>query len=263
MVVNSSSASETYGWLGQTPRLREWIGDRQVKNLSESSFTIKNKSFESTVSVKRNDVEDDNLGQYTPLFQMLGDDAARHPDELVFPLLKNGFNGICYDGQYFFDTDHPVLDENGDTISVSNTGGGSGNAWFMLDTSRPILPIIFQKRREYSFTAKDDPKDDNVFFKDEFVYGTDGRVNAGYGLWQLAYGSKQTLDPANFKAAVQSLQSRKADGGKPMNLKPTLLVVGPSNQAAALELVKAERNAAGATNIWQGTVEVLVVPYLD
>ncbi len=263
MVVNSTSREQHYGWLGQFPRLREWIGDRVINKLKEHSFTIQNRKFESTIGVARDDVEDDNLGVYSPLFQQLGDDAARHPDELVFALLKSGFTTPCYDGQYFFDTDHPVLDENGNTVSASNTGGGSGAAWFLLDTNKPIKALIFQKRRDYAFTAKDNPDDSNVFMKDEFLYGVDARVNAGFGLWQLAYGSKQTLDATSYAAARTSIMSRKGDHGKPLALKPNLLVVGPSNEKAALELIKAERNSAGASNIYQGTAEVLVVPYLD
>jgi phage major head subunit gpT-like protein len=263
MVVPSTSRDQKYGWLGQIPRFREWLGDRVINNLKEHGYAITNKTFETTIGVKRDDIEDDNIGQYSPLFQALGDEAAKHPDELVFELLKSGFATKCYDGQFFFDSDHPVIDENGVEQSVSNTGGGSGNAWFLLDTSKPIKPLIFQKRRDYALTAKDDPSDDNVFHQNEFLYGVDARVAVGFGLWQLAYGSKQTLDATSYAAGRTNITSRKADGGKRLALTPNLLVVGPSNEKAALEIVKAERNAAGATNVWQGTAEVLVVSWLD
>ena len=48
----------------------------------------------------------------------------------------------------------------------------------------------------------------------------------------------------------------------PMGINPTLLVVPPTLRETALELVKAERNAAGATNVNRNAVEVLVTPYL-
>lgn len=31
--------------------------------------------------------------------------------------------------------------------------------------------------------------DENVFMNNQFIYGADGRSNAGYGFWQMAYGS--------------------------------------------------------------------------
>lgn len=263
MVVTSTSTDQKYGWLGQFKKLREWVGDRVVNNLKNHGFTITNKTFELTQAVQREAIEDDLIGQYSPLFQQMGYDAATHPDELVFALLKGGFTGVCYDGQYFFDTDHPVIDETGAEVSASNSGGGSGAAWFLVDATRPIKPLIFQKRRDYSFTSMDDAKDENVFMRNEYLYGIDARVNAGYGLWQLAYGSKQTLDATSYAAARTAMTGRKGDNGKVLGVRPNLLIVGPSNEKAALEIAKAERNSAGATNVWQGTVEVLVVPYLD
>lgn len=263
MIVPSTSSEQKYGWLGQFPRFREWVGDRVIANLKEYGYAISNKTFESTIAVKREDIEDDQIGQYSPLFQQLGNDSGNHPDELVFALLKSGFATKCYDGQFFFDSDHPVIDENGVEQSVSNTGGGSGNAWFLLDVSKPIKPIIFQKRRDYALTAKDDVNDDNVFHQNEFVYGVDARVNVGFGLWQLAYGSKQTLDATAYEAARTSILSRTGDGGKKLALNPNLLVVGPSNEGKARRLVKAEKDSNGADNVWYGTAEVLVVPWLD
>ncbi|MDX2094356.1 MAG: Mu-like prophage major head subunit gpT family protein [Alphaproteobacteria bacterium] len=263
MVVPSTTSEQKYGWLGQFPRFREWIGDRVINNLKEHGYAIVNKTFETTIAVKREDIEDDNIGQYSPLFQTLGDDSAKHPDQLVFELLKAGFATKCYDGQFFFDTDHPVIDENGVEQSVSNSGGGAGNAWFLLDVSKPIKPVILQKRRDYALTAKDNPEDENVFMRNEFVYGVDARVNVGFGLWQLAYGSRQPLDVAAYEAARASVLSRTGDHGKKLALNPNLLVVGPSNEGKARRLVKAEKDANGADNVWYGTAEVLVVSWLD
>lgn len=262
MEVPSTGAEQKYGWLGSTTRFREWLGERVLQNLTQHDFSIKNINFENTISVDRNNIEDDQLGIYKPMFEQLGYDSAMHPDDLVFQLIKDGFSKLCYDGQNFFDTDHPVLDANGVAQSVSNSGGGASAAWFLLDTSKPVRPFIFQKRRGYEFIAKDDPKDDNVFSRREYVYGIDARVNAGYGLWQLAYGSKQTLDETNYGGARAAMQGFKGDNGRPLNVTPNLLVVGPSNETAARKLLTAESGANGATNIYRNTAELLVVPYL-
>ncbi|MEX0971520.1 MAG: Mu-like prophage major head subunit gpT family protein [Paracoccaceae bacterium] len=261
-VVKSSAKSERYGWLGKMPSVREWIGDRVVQNLAEHDYTILNKDFEVTVAVDRNDIADDTLGIYGPMFTDLGQQTARHPDSLVFALLAAGFATECFDGQFFFDTDHPVLGENGAEVSVSNHGGGSGTPWFLLNTSRALKPIIYQERAPFKFVALDKETDANVFNKKQFIYGSDGRCNVGYGFWQQAYGSKQTLNAANYAAARSAMMSLKADHGKPLGIVPNLLVVPPSLEGAANKLLKNMLASGGETNEWAGTAEVLVAPLL-
>lgn len=262
LTVPSTNSTEQYGWLGNSTTFREWIGERVIQNLGVSDYSIKNKDFENTVGVPRNSIEDDSYGLFNPLMGQLGQDASEHPATLVYALLKNGFSQNCYDGQYFFDVDHPVLDAAGVEQSVSNFGGGAGAPWFLLDTTRIMKPLILQKRRDYNFVMMDSDKDENVFMRKEYIYGADARLNVGYGLWQLAYASKQTLDATNFNAAYAAMQGLKGDKGKVLGIRPKLLVVGPTQRAAALEIVEAERNAAGATNINRNAVDVLVSPYL-
>ena len=112
-VVRSTTASNKYGWLGNLPGMREWLGDRVVHGLSEHDYTLVNKPFELTVGVKKDDIEDDNLGVYTPMIEMMAAAAGSKPDEMVFAALKNGFSSPCFDGQNFFDTDHPVIAADG------------------------------------------------------------------------------------------------------------------------------------------------------
>jgi phage major head subunit gpT-like protein len=242
--------------------MSEWIGQRQVQSLASSGFVIVNKSFENTVGVGRDEIEDDSYGVFNPLMGELGRSAAEFPDELVWPLLNAGLTTECYDGQYFFDTDHPVLDADGVEQSVSNFGGGSGTPWFLLDVTRAIKPFIFQSRRPAQFVAKDNPQDERVFMNKEFTYGVDMRCNAGYGLWQLAYASKQTLNAENYAAARAAMMSMKGDYGRQLRIRPTLLVVPPSLESKALEVLKAERDAAGATNVYMNTAQWHVEPLL-
>ncbi len=262
--VPASTKEQRYGWLGKVPNVREWIGPRVIQNISESDYSIKEKPWELTIGVDRDDIETDNLGIYAPLFEEMGMSAAAHPDQLVFGLLAAGFTTNCYDGQYFFDTDHPVLDADGVTqLSVANTDGGGGNPWFLLDVSRALKPIILQERRGFGdIVARDKVTDDNVFDLNEFRYGLDARYNVGFGFWQFAWGSKQALAAGTYGTARAALLGMKGDHGRPLGVKPNLLVCGPSNEKAALEVLNAERNAAGATNVYRGTAELLVVPWL-
>ncbi|TDQ40969.1 Mu-like prophage major head subunit gpT family protein [Tepidicella xavieri] len=263
--VPSSSASNTYGWLGQFPALREWVGDRVLKDMAAQAYQVQNKLYEGTVAVKRTDIEDDNVGVYTPLFSEMGRAAKAHADQLVFGLLAAGENTTCYDEQNFFDTDHPVypnVDGTGTATLVSNLQAGTGPAWYLLDTSRALKPLIFQERTTPELDALTSTQDEMVFMSDAYRYGVRYRCNAGFGFWQLAYKSKAALDAANFNAAMAAMMQAKADGGRPLGVKPTTLVVPPSLRADAMALIEAQLTTGGVSNPNYKAVEVIVSPWL-
>jgi len=264
MTVPSTTGQNEYGWLGKFPSAREWLGDRVVQNLKTHDYTIKNKDYELTIGVDRNDIEDDNIGIYSPMFEEMGASTGSKACELVYALLNAGFDTLCYDGQNFFDTDHPVILEDGTAGTVSNSGGGAGTAWFLADLSpqRRLKPLILQMRKDWEFVARDNPQDPNVFDRKEFKYGSDARMNVGFGFWQMIYGSKATLNEANFKAAYAALEGMKGDHGRPLGLKPTHLIVPPSLRATATELLTNERLASGATNTTRGWATPFVTPWL-
>lgn len=264
MVIPSTTSESTYAWLGQFPKLREWVGDRSIKNLEVHGYAVKNKLFESTISIARTDIEDDQYGIYSPLIEEMGRASGDHPDELIFNLLDQGFTTTCYDNQNFFDTDHPVgTGEN--VTSVSNLQAGAGTPWFLLDTSRSIKPLLFQERMPYKFQNLTADNDENVFMRDEYLYGIRARVNAGFGLWQLAYASRATLDSSNYAAARAAMMSFKSDEGRPLGIVPNKLVVGPSLEQAARQIVINQlivQNGAAVSNEWANNVELVVVPWL-
>jgi phage major head subunit gpT-like protein len=263
MRVTSKAAGEDYGWLQHLPALQEWIGPREVNALSVAGYSIKNADFESTISVPRNTLEDDTYGVMSPLFQDFGRVAAEHPDTLIGQLFTKGFTDRCYDGQNFFDTDHPVTDKAGNSSSVSNVQSGSGEPWFLLDVSRAIRPFIYQERRPFVLVSKDRLEDDNVFFNKEFVYGVDGRCNVGFGLWQLAFGSKAELSAANYGAARASMMKLTGENGRKLGIRPRLLVVGPDNESKARKLLNSELASGGESNEWRGTADLIVTPWIE
>ena len=265
--VPSTTASEEYGWLGQLPGLREWLGDRVVHGIGNHGYTIKNKSYELTVSVPRPAVEDDKYGVYTPLMTEMGRAADAHPDQIVFGLLKDGRTALCYDGQPFFSTQHKVVNEKNKEVNVSNLSddGGNGATWYLLETRRALKPLIFQDRKKPNFVAKTAPTDDNVFNSDTFVYGVDARRNAGFGFWQLAHASNKPLTAENLKAAITAMETQTGDQGRPLGISPNLLVVPKSLRFTANRLLKSELvNEGGVqvSNDLAGTLELLVGDWL-
>jgi phage major head subunit gpT-like protein len=117
MEVTSTSAGEDYAWLSRFPRMRKWIGEKHIKSLEAGKYYKKNEDWETTIAVKRNDIDDDNLGIYNTQSKMAGEAAAELHDIIVDDLKANAFTETGIDGQYFYDTDHSV---NG--ASVSNKG---------------------------------------------------------------------------------------------------------------------------------------------
>lgn len=105
-MFTSDQASENYAFLGQTPVMREWIGGRQAKTLGANNFVIVNKHYEATEQFALTDLRRDKTGQIQVRMNEFTDRAQTHWANLVSTLLVNAASTVCYDGQYFFDTDH-------------------------------------------------------------------------------------------------------------------------------------------------------------
>lgn len=131
MKTESSNASESYQWLGSLAALREWVDVKQIDELRGFDYTIPNLDWELTIGVDRNHIEDDQLGLYRPRINDLSVKAAQHPDKLLSAARAAGAATLCYDGQYFHDTDH-VIGESG-TFSNKLTGTGTTVAQLTAD----------------------------------------------------------------------------------------------------------------------------------
>lgn len=260
--VPSTTKKNIYAWMGEFPQLREWIGDRKIQSLRADGYEVENKNFESTVGVLRTDIEDDQWGVYAPLMENMGRAAATFPDVELFALLNAGFSTPCFDGQNFFDANHPV-GKPGFEVPVSNVQAGTGPAWFLLDISHAIKPMIWQLRKKPDFIAKVDPRSsDAVFMRNEFAYGVDMRAGAGFGFWQMAYASKADVTAANVTAAYTAMTKLVSNEGRKLGVKPQVMLCGPSTYFAARALIEAQIINA-TTNTLYKLVEVVNVPWLD
>lgn len=264
-LVKSNGKSNTYEWLSQFPAFREWVGSRLHKVFKETAYTVVNRKFEATVDVQRTDIEDDNIGQYGTLAESAGQSSTDLKNDLVFQALSAGFASVCYDGQYFFDTDHPVYpneDGSGVAASVSNMQAGAGAPWVLLCTKRAASPIYLQERMAAEFDSITSVQNGNVFDLDVYSFGGRWRGEAAYGFWQCAFGSKAALTADNFNAAYAAMMKFTGDGGRKLGIVPDTLVTGPDNMAVAEALLKAQQNAAGASNTNYNKVQLIVTPWM-
>lgn len=114
--VPSNSDQETLGWLGDVPGMQEFLGDRIFKELRAMNYSIVNKEWEQSIGLKKTVIDDDRHALFTPAAGMMGQKAALHPDKLLTELINAGETTVCYDGQFFYDTDHV----EGDSGTQSN-----------------------------------------------------------------------------------------------------------------------------------------------
>ena len=122
----SNTDTESYSWLGSIPRMRQWKGDKQVKGLNPSNFSIQNVDYEVTLGVDRNTFEDDKIGIVKPRIMDMAYEAQEYMDYLVFTALAAGATTKAYDGQYFFSASH----------STGASGTQSNTATSALDATQ-------------------------------------------------------------------------------------------------------------------------------
>jgi len=214
MITESNSDQETYPWLGSVAQMREWKDERIPKGLLEHHFEVVNKDWEGTISVDRNEIEDEKYGQTTIKVRQLADEARRFMGSMIFTLLDQGnltngtgiYQGVninCYDGNPFFSSAH--------------SEGASG--------IQSNLAAV-------------------------------------------------ALSNANLRAAITAMKGIVDDRGKPLYVKPDLLVVNQSNEWVARELLNSTYYPEGASegaavgtkvanNVLKGIVGLYVTPYVS
>jgi phage major head subunit gpT-like protein len=157
--IPSTGRDERYAFLGSMPGTREWLGDRVFNELRAADFTIANREWENSLRIEKNDIDDDRLNMYGPTLEMLGQEAALHPDELFMEALAAAETNACFDGQAFFDTDHSWGDsgsQDNDLTGAAATGTAPTEAEFrtayhacrsamlnfVRDNGKPFIPNI-------------------------------------------------------------------------------------------------------------------------
>ena len=119
-LFQSNQETETYKWLGQVPQMREWIGGRNAKGLTEFGYSITNKTYESTLEISVDDIRRDKTSQIMIRVAEQARRANAHWNKLISDLISGGGAANCYDGQHFFDTDHAEGDSGTQVNAVTS-----------------------------------------------------------------------------------------------------------------------------------------------
>lgn len=202
----SGTETTIYNWIAQFPKMRKWVGEKVMNNLKARAYPLTNEDWENTYWVDRNKLADDLIGVFDRAPEMQAEVAARWPEDLVTTALINGTTALGFDGQFFFDTDHPV-----------------------------------------------DVDDSSL--------GTYSNLNATSALTATTYAT-----------AKAQMRSYKGEGGVPLQVMPTILMVGPALEqkakevAGATNIVQVVKNIAGTenvaaaatSNVWVGDTTVIV-----
>lgn len=207
MYFDSDQESETYKWLGQVPQMREWIGGRNAKAFSSNGITIINKAFEATLQVLVEEIRRDKTQQVQIRINELAARALSHWNKLLSTLISNGTgssSGLCYDGQYFFDTDH----SEGDSGTQLNLLAAAQVA--ALDVTTPTAPTALESAKAilgvigYMMGIKDnegEPMNENA---QNFL------VMTSPALWQhLAGGVHSSMVGLGESNPVQNIVSKE------------------------------------------------------
>lgn len=256
--IASSGAATIYP-LGRVPEIIEWVGERKVKEIGEAKYMLENKLYEGTIRIPRTAIEDDNYGFYIYQATALAKEAKQHPDRLLSDAIMKAFStGLSYDGVSFFNEEHPFGPSDS---KQSNLQSGTSEPWVILDASKAMPAFFYQLREDYKMEKPADLSE-GTFMKDEYLFGVRGRGNIGYGLWQLAYGSKAELTKANFENAMKSMLKLKKFNGNAIGAMPTHIIVGPENYTKALELFKTIYQSS-SSNVWYERVKIVMLPWLE
>ncbi len=123
--IAGGSATQ-HSWLNQIKGIHEWVGQRVINNLNLGKLTVVNRDFENTVTVSRNEIEDDQYGVYAPLIGMMGADAENIWKKLAVEALLG--NGLWADENKFFCSGRKLNPEREETITNAVTTAFSAAA---------------------------------------------------------------------------------------------------------------------------------------
>lgn len=107
--INTTALNTDLVDLGAAPMPVESKSGLTVQDYIEKWIQIKPTSWDITVFISQDAIDDDQTGGLERKVRGAGDNFQKHINKRVFTVLNGGDGttyGLCYDGQEFFDSDH-------------------------------------------------------------------------------------------------------------------------------------------------------------
>lgn len=146
---NVDKESIRLDWLGSPPSMVEYKDEKKPQGLFEYNFSVDFKDYETTIEVDRRDVQFDATGSIMTRVRDMATVAQNYPGKYIRAMVVAGTAGTyatCYDGQFFFDTDH----------SEGNSGTQSNDLAGASGSGGPLAADSLSAARAAMFKFKDD-----------------------------------------------------------------------------------------------------------
>jgi len=123
--VKSLNSTEDYLFFDAMPAVREWLDKIDYEKFKSFSYSLKNKSWEFGIPIKREIIEDTKENGVLPQIEKFVNEASRNwidfPTQLIAELIVS--NGKAFDGVNFFANSRPELE--GSNV-INNIVPGTG-----------------------------------------------------------------------------------------------------------------------------------------
>lgn len=121
-VDSTDPDGENQAWLGGVGAVTEKTGKGPaVVRMMAKKFWIANKKWELNVGIPLDVWRHNKVGQVAMAVRRKTAVVAAHPGVLIQSLITAGEATACYDGQYFFDTDHSEGDSGTQSNDLTST----------------------------------------------------------------------------------------------------------------------------------------------
>lgn len=156
MYFPSNQETENYKWLGMSPAMRQWIGGRQAKSLQANGISLTNVPYEATLEFNKRDMKRDKTGQIQVRIDDLARRANSHWNSLLSTLIIAGEDTVCYDGEYFFDTDHSEGSSGSQSNDLAVGDYSEMNVTTPANPTAAELADVILKMLQHIYSLKDD-----------------------------------------------------------------------------------------------------------
>lgn len=131
--VDSDGDQENHPWIGEAAIMELVEDEIQAAGLTDASYIIVNNTYGIGMAIRRDHMNDDQLGVHMQRVRDMNDIAVNFPNKLIVDAFVNGTSELGYDGVSFYNNAHPDRGDPG-SGTQDNLLAGTGTAVADLKT---------------------------------------------------------------------------------------------------------------------------------